>query len=186
MSSCKQQVSVETWGEYRRDEGVSKLPSPPSSTTLTSLHNICWQIANQKGGGGGGGIIGTQASRLRYFAFPAFLFSWLPPFSPFSIAKYLAFLRKFPLFFSFPIILELPPPALSFPPPVTLFSRDITSLFSPTVHKLYLRLKRVTWASFKNAFTRFVVPPKFCVSIVFSFSWGDCQSQEKLKTMLIA
>ena len=35
MSSCEQQVSVETWGEEGRDEGVSKLP--PSSTFLTSL-----------------------------------------------------------------------------------------------------------------------------------------------------
>ena len=24
-----------------------------------------------------------------------------------------------------------------------------------------------------------------CISIVFSFSWGDCKSQEKLKTMLM-
>ena len=29
----------------------------------------------------------------------------------------------------------------------------------------------------------FVCHPKFCISIVFSFSWGHCNSQEKLKTM---
>ena len=29
------------------------------------------------------------------------------------------------------------------------------------------------------------VTPKFCVSIVFSFSWGHFYSQEKLKTMLM-
>ena len=28
------------------------------------------------------------------------------------------------------------------------------------------------------------VTPKFCISIVFSFSWGHFNSQEKLKTML--
>ena len=27
--------------------------------------------------------------------------------------------------------------------------------------------------------------PKFCISIVFSFSWGHFNSQEKLKTMLM-
>ena len=31
----------------------------------------------------------------------------------------------------------------------------------------------------------FIVPPKFCVSIIFNLSWGDCKSQEKLKTMLV-
>ena len=29
------------------------------------------------------------------------------------------------------------------------------------------------------------VTPKFCISIVFSFSWGHFNSQEKLKTMLM-
>ena len=32
--------------------------------------------------------------------------------------------------------------------------------------------------------TLFVIP-KFCISIVFSFSWGDFNSQEKPKTMLM-
>ena len=31
----------------------------------------------------------------------------------------------------------------------------------------------------------FVVIPKFCISIVFSFAWGYFNSQEKLKTMLM-
>ena len=31
----------------------------------------------------------------------------------------------------------------------------------------------------------FVVTPKFCISIVFSFSWAHFNSQEKLKTTLI-
>ena len=29
------------------------------------------------------------------------------------------------------------------------------------------------------------VTPKLCLSIVFSFSWGHCNSQEKLKTMFL-
>ena len=29
------------------------------------------------------------------------------------------------------------------------------------------------------------VPPKFCISIVFVFSWDHCKSQEKLETMLM-
>ena len=36
----------------------------------------------------------------------------------------------------------------------------------------------------KKAIILFVVPPKFCISIFYNFSW-QCQSpQEKLKTML--
>ena len=31
----------------------------------------------------------------------------------------------------------------------------------------------------------FVCHPKFCISIVFSLSWGHFNSQEKLKTMLM-
>ena len=30
-----------------------------------------------------------------------------------------------------------------------------------------------------------VCPPKFCISIVFVFSWGHCKSREKLETMLM-
>ena len=33
--------------------------------------------------------------------------------------------------------------------------------------------------------TLFVCPPKFCMSVFFSFSWGHFYSQEKLKTMLM-
>ena len=28
-----------------------------------------------------------------------------------------------------------------------------------------------------------VYPPKFCITIVFDFSWGDCNTQEKLETI---
>ena len=31
----------------------------------------------------------------------------------------------------------------------------------------------------------FIVPPKFCISIVFNFSWYSQSPQEKLKTMLM-
>ena len=38
---------------------------------------------------------------------------------------------------------------------------------------------------FGNTIILFVYPPKFCISIVFVFSWGHCKSQEKLETMLM-
>ena len=31
----------------------------------------------------------------------------------------------------------------------------------------------------------FIYPPKFCISIVFVFSWDHCRSEEKLETMLL-
>ena len=65
---------------------------------------------------GGGGIGGSRppASRTLQSRLPP-LFSWLPPFCPFSIAKYYAMLRNFPLFLPLPALLELPPPTLSSP-----------------------------------------------------------------------
>ena len=30
-----------------------------------------------------------------------------------------------------------------------------------------------------------VYPPKFCITIVFDFSWNDCNTQEKLETMVM-
>ena len=27
--------------------------------------------------------------------------------------------------------------------------------------------------------------PQFCITIVFDFSWGDCNTQEKLETMVM-
>jgi len=38
---------------------------------------------------------------------------------------------------------------------------------------------------FKNTIILFFVPLKFCISIVSNLSWGNCKSQEKLKTMLM-
>ena len=38
---------------------------------------------------------------------------------------------------------------------------------------------------FKNTIIPCFVPLKFCISIVPNFSWDDCKSQEKLKTMLM-
>ena len=40
-------------------------------------------------------------------------------------------------------------------------------------------------ASPENTIILFVGPPKFCISIVFVFSWDHCKSQEKLETMLM-
>ena len=37
-------------------------------------------------------------------------------------------------------------------------------------------------ALFKKTIILFIVPSKFCISIVLNiFSWGNCKSQEKLK-----
>ena len=30
-----------------------------------------------------------------------------------------------------------------------------------------------------------VYPPKFYITIVFDFSWGDCNNQEELETMVM-
>ena len=30
-----------------------------------------------------------------------------------------------------------------------------------------------------------IYPPKFCITIVFDFSWDDCNTQEKLETMVM-
>ena len=69
-----------------------------------------------------GGGQGVQTSRLPYLAIPAPApFSWLPPFCPFSIAKYYAMLHNFPLFLPLPALLELPPP-VPLPPPILLGS----------------------------------------------------------------
>ena len=39
---------------------------------------------------------------------------------------------------------------------------------------------------FRKYHDNLFVPPKtFCMTIVFSFSWNDCKSQEKLKTMVM-
>ena len=62
--------------------------------------------------GGGTGGFKSSVSRTLQSPLPP-LFSWLPPFCPFSIAKYYAMLRNFPLFLPLPFPLELPPPALS-------------------------------------------------------------------------
>ena len=37
----------------------------------------------------------------------------------------------------------------------------------------------------ENTIILFVCSPKFCISIVFVFSWDHCESQEKLETMLM-
>ena len=41
------------------------------------------------------------------------------------------------------------------------------------------------YAISKNTIILFVCSPKFCISIVFVFSWGHCKSQEKLETMFM-
>ena len=71
-------------------------------------------LSKAVGGGGGTGGSKPPASRTLQSRLPP-LFSWLPPFCPFAIAKYYAMLRNFPLFLPLPTLLELSPPALSSP-----------------------------------------------------------------------
>ena len=37
----------------------------------------------------------------------------------------------------------------------------------------------------ENTIIVFVCSPKFCISIVFVFSWDHCKSEQKLETMLM-
>lgn len=53
--------------------------------------------------------------------------------SPFLIAKYLAFLHNFPLFHPLPTLLDLPPPNLWSPAPLTNPSHPLLSLVATTL-----------------------------------------------------
>ena len=60
----------------------------------------------------------------------------------------------------------------------------------PVVKEASFSHPRTLWYSFPFASStlcimHFVYPKTFCISIVFNFSWDDCKSQEKLKTMLM-
>lgn len=57
------------------------------------------------------GLEGEQTSRLSYLAFPGIApFPWLPPCSPFLIAKYFALFHIFTLFLPLSTYLGFPPP----------------------------------------------------------------------------
>ena len=40
-------------------------------------------------------------------------------------------------------------------------------------------------AIFTETVMPLVYPPQFCITIVFNFSWDDCNTQEKLETMVM-
>ena len=40
-------------------------------------------------------------------------------------------------------------------------------------------------AAFEEYHNTLLFPPKFCINIVFVFSWDHCKSQEKVETMLM-
>ena len=84
-----------------------------NSTLRSNKPPYCFELNHISRGGGDRGSK-PPASRTLQSRLPP-LFSWLPPFCPFSIAKYYAMLRNFPLFMPLPALLELPPPALSSP-----------------------------------------------------------------------
>ena len=43
----------------------------------------------------------------------------------------------------------------------------------------------ILFTTLKNTIIIFLSPKKFCIIIVFGFSWDDCKSQKKPKTMVI-
>ena len=62
------------------------------------------------------------------------LFSWLTPFSPFSVAKFYTLLHNFPLFLPLPTLIELPPPpSFLLLPPIPLWSPFVPG-FYPRPH----------------------------------------------------
>ena len=50
---------------------------------------------------------------------------------------------------------------------------------------LYTELSFIIFTISTSPIIHVVCPPKFCISIVLSFSWDDCMPKEKLKTILM-
>ena len=51
-----------------------------------------------------------------------------------------------------------------------------------TNHEVY---KKLVLTIFTEPIMHPVYPPKLCITIVFDFSWDDCNNQEKLETMVM-
>ena len=56
---------------------------------------------------------------------------------------------------------------------------------SPFNSRFTEKEKALLRATFKNTIILLFVPPKFCISIAFIFSWDHSKSQEKMETMFI-
>ena len=91
---------------YYKGAQETRLISVPQSnlwvqfdtTHAQTQNDLCYPESGEGSKGGGGGRQGVQIFRLHCLAFLApTLFSWLTPFSPFSIAKYQG-LRNFSCF----------------------------------------------------------------------------------------
>ena len=55
------------------------------------------------------------------------------------------------------------------------------------MQKLYINLKtrKVVKKSSKRSHNAPFLPPKFCITTVFDFSCDDCNTKEKLETMVM-
>ena len=57
--------------------------------------------------------------------------------------------------------------------------------YSPFLHLILLpQKKEKTVHHFHMTIMHLVYPPRLCITIVFNFSWNDCNNQEKLETMV--
>ena len=73
------------------------------------------------------------------------------------------------------------PPCLS-PAPARFSHFFLLNDFSPLSQSLE---QATPYATCTFPIMHFISPPKFCISIVFNFSWDGCNTQEKWKTMLM-
>ena len=61
----------------------------------------------------------------------------------------------------------------------------VSEAFLLSLMMIKIKIPKMLLAIPENTILIFVCPPKFCIRIVFGFSWDHCKSQEKLETMLM-
>ena len=53
------------------------------------------------------------------------------------------------------------------------------------VHHIVNLEQKIEYATCTPPTMHLICPPKFCISIVFNFSWDGCNTQEKYKTKVM-
>ena len=48
-----------------------------------------------------------------------------------------------------------------------------------------IKLHRIIYTTCMSSKMHLICPPKFCISIVFNFSWDGCNTREKWKTKIM-